>query len=66
MDYNEFRHFADSWGLVYMLAIFLIVIAFVFRPGSRRAYENAAKIPFDETSPDRPAAAKAARNTETD
>ena len=66
MDYNEFRHFADSWGLVYLLAIFLFVVAFIFRPGSRRAYEEAAQIPFDESSQDRPDAAKPAPTRETD
>ena len=66
MDYNEFRHFADSWGLVYLLAIFLFVMAFVFRPGSRRIYDNASKIPFDDPSQDRPLAAKTERKTETD
>lgn len=66
MDYNEFRHFADSWGLVYLLAIFLFVVAFIFRPGSRRRYEEAAQIPFDESSPDRSDAARTAPTRETD
>ncbi len=66
MDYNEFRYFADSWGLVYLLAIFLFVVVFIFRPGSRRYYENAAQIPFDESSQDRPDAARTARTGETD
>ena len=48
MDYNEFRHFADSWGLLYLFAVFIAVIAFVFRPGSRRRYEEAARIPLKE------------------
>lgn len=48
MDYNDMRHFADSWGLVYLLVIFIAVIVFVFRPGSRRRYEEAARIPLKE------------------
>jgi cytochrome c oxidase cbb3-type subunit 4 len=48
MDYNEMRHFADSWGLVYLLVIFIAVLVFVFRPGSRRRYEEAARIPLKE------------------
>jgi cytochrome c oxidase cbb3-type subunit 4 len=48
MDYNEFRHFSDSWGLLYLFAVFIAVLAFVFRPGSRRRYEEAARIPLKE------------------
>lgn len=48
MSYESFRHFADSWGLLYMLAIFLIVIAMVLRPGSKSQAKDAANIPFKE------------------
>jgi len=48
MDYHQFRHLADSWGLVYLLVVFLAVIGFVFRPGAKKAYDEAARIPFDE------------------
>ena len=41
------RHFADSWGLLVMVVFFAAVAVFVFRPGSRRHYDNAAKIPLD-------------------
>ena len=29
MDYETFRHFADSWGLLYMFGVFLMVILFL-------------------------------------
>ena len=48
MSYDAFRQFADSWGLVYMVAIFLIVIALVLRPGARKAARDAAEIPFKD------------------
>lgn len=48
MDYNELRHFADSWGLVYLVLVFLGVIAFVFRPGAKKKYERDAEIPLRE------------------
>jgi cytochrome c oxidase cbb3-type subunit 4 len=47
-DYHSMRAFADSWGLVYMMAIFLAVIVWVFRPGARKAGDEAAQIPFKE------------------
>lgn len=48
ISYESFRHFADSWGLLYMLAIFLIVLVMTLRPGSKKHAENAAQIPFNE------------------
>lgn len=48
IDYNSFRHFADSWGLLYMLAVFVLVVLFMFRPGAKRHAETAAKIPLKD------------------
>lgn len=48
MTYESFRQFADSWGLVYMVAIFVIVVALVLRPGAKRQADDAAQIPFRE------------------
>lgn len=48
LDYQTMRTFADSWGLVYMLAMFLIAIAWTFRPGSKKSSQDAADIPFKE------------------
>ncbi len=46
MDYEGFRQFADSWGLIYLFAVFLGVIVMVFLPGARRKADNASSIPF--------------------
>lgn len=46
MDYETFRHFSDSLGLVYMVAVFVIITLFVFRPGSKKQYEDAGNIPL--------------------
>ena len=46
MDYDTFRHFADSWGLVYMFGVFLAVILFLVRPGAGRRALDAAQIPL--------------------
>ena len=54
MDYETLRHFADSWGLVYMMAIFLVVLAFIFRPKAKVMARDAALIPFrDPTGKDK-------------
>ena len=48
MDYSLFREFADSWGLLYLVILFVGVIAFTFRPGSRQLADKIANIPFEE------------------
>ena len=52
--YDALRHFADSWGLVYMVGIFLTVLIFAFRRGAGRHAVDAAQIPLmdDETGPE--------------
>jgi cytochrome c oxidase cbb3-type subunit 4 len=44
MDYDALRHFADSWGLVFLFAVFAVAVGWAFRPGS--AYQGHADIPF--------------------
>lgn len=46
------RHFADSWGLVAMVVFFIGAVAFAFRPGSKRYYDDAAQIPLKNGSED--------------
>ncbi|MEN3793633.1 cbb3-type cytochrome c oxidase subunit 3 [Fulvimarina sp. MAC3] len=48
VEYQTLRTFADSWGLLYMMAIFLAVLVITLRPGSRQSASDAADIPFKE------------------
>ena len=48
MDYETARQFADTWGLLALFVGFIGIIAFVFRPGSKRQYDKDAKIPLKE------------------
>lgn len=48
MDYENLRQMADSWGLVYLFVIFIVVIGFTFRPGSKKIAEKTAQIPLRE------------------
>lgn len=45
--YETLRHFADSYGLAIMLAIFLILCAWPFRPGARAHNRAAARSIFE-------------------
>jgi cytochrome c oxidase cbb3-type subunit 4 len=44
VDYNVLRHFADSWGLAFMVLVFIVAVAWAFRPGS--TYKRQAEMPF--------------------
>ena len=40
--YTALRHLADSWGVAFMLLAFAVVLAWVFRPGGKKAQDEAA------------------------
>ncbi|MCG2841449.1 cbb3-type cytochrome c oxidase subunit 3 [Sandaracinobacter sp. RS1-74] len=46
MDYQQLRTFADSWGLLSMVLFLVGVVGWTFRPGSRKAQDDARMIPF--------------------
>lgn len=52
MNYDALRHFADSWGLLFMTAVFLTLVGWTFRPGAGRNHEQAANMIFDEDNND--------------
>lgn len=69
MDFYTFlREFADSWMLLFMVVVFVVVIFWAFRPGSTKIYDDVANIPFrhvdapaPEMGADQPAASKEVR-----
>jgi cytochrome c oxidase cbb3-type subunit 4 len=44
VTYETMRHFADSWGLLFLFVVFLAVVAWAFRPGA--SFRDQAEIPF--------------------
>ena len=52
--YSWLRGLADSWFLVAMFVFFLGAVAWAFRPGSRKAHDDAANIPMRDDDPRRP------------
>jgi len=52
MEYEAMRQFADTWGLVFLVAIFVFVVVWIFRPGSSKLYDEQAKIPFNDDGED--------------
>jgi len=51
--YSFLRQFADSWMLLAMTLVFVGIIVWAFRPGSRKTHEVAATAIF--RNEDRPA-----------
>jgi len=44
--YSLLRQFADSWGLLLMVGLFLGVLVYTFRPGSRGLHDDMAQLPL--------------------
>ncbi|WP_413868523.1 cbb3-type cytochrome c oxidase subunit 3 [Albidovulum sp.] len=44
--YSLLREFADSWALLALFLVFITVVVWAFRPGSRRVHDEIATIPF--------------------
>jgi cytochrome c oxidase cbb3-type subunit 4 len=48
MSYDAFRHFADSWGLVFMAACYVLFVGWVFLPRNRKRNRDAANMIFKD------------------
>jgi cytochrome c oxidase cbb3-type subunit 4 len=48
MSYDQLRHLADSFGLIFLGTVFLVLIGWTFRRGAARHHERAATMIFDE------------------
>lgn len=48
--YETMRHFADSWGLLAMFAVFAVVVVRAFLPSMKNKARDAASIPFKDYS----------------
>ena len=44
--YTLLREFADSWVLLVLTLVFVGVIGWAFRPGSRQVHQEAANVVF--------------------
>ncbi|NQV45145.1 MAG: cbb3-type cytochrome c oxidase subunit 3 [Rhodospirillales bacterium] len=48
MDFTSLSHFAQTWGLVYLVVMFVVVLVYALRPGAKSQFDDAARIPFKE------------------
>jgi len=49
--YTLLREFADSWGLLLLVAMFLGVVLIAFRPGSKDLHRDMASLPLRKETP---------------
>ncbi|VAV92602.1 hypothetical protein MNBD_ALPHA06-1820 [hydrothermal vent metagenome] len=48
MDYEAMARFAQTWGMLYFMAIFAVALIYVFWPSNGKRFEDAANAPFNE------------------
>ena len=48
MNYETLRHFADSWGLLAMLLVYLSFVGWAFLPRNRQRNDDAANLIFKD------------------
>lgn len=48
MTHQTASAFAQSWGLVYLLVLFIAVCAYALWPRNKEKFERAARIPLEE------------------
>jgi cytochrome c oxidase cbb3-type subunit 4 len=46
--YRFVAEFAQTWGLAYFVAIFVLVLLYALWPSRKRQFEQAAQIPLQE------------------
>ena len=46
--YESLRQFVDSWGLVATAILFVVLVAWPFRPGAKKINNEAARMIFEE------------------
>ena len=46
--YKLLAEFAQTWGLAYFVAVFLLVLAYALWPSRKRQFDEAARVPLRE------------------
>lgn len=46
--YTALAQFAQTWGLVYFVVIFLCVLVYALWPSNRKSFDDASRIPLRE------------------
>lgn len=46
--YEKLAHFAQTWGLVFFVIAFVLVLIYVLNPANRKKFEEARRIPLED------------------
>ena len=46
--YNDLANFAQTWGLVYFVVMFLGILTYALWPKNKKRFDDAANIPLQE------------------
>ncbi|HWV51053.1 cbb3-type cytochrome c oxidase subunit 3 [Pseudorhodoplanes sp.] len=46
--YKTLAEFAQTWGLVYFVTVFLLVVVYAFWPSNKEKFDEAARMPLRE------------------
>jgi cytochrome c oxidase cbb3-type subunit 4 len=46
--YRQLAGFAQTWGLLYFVAVFLAVVAYALWPSNKKKFDDASRIPLRE------------------
>ncbi|MBL8551239.1 MAG: cbb3-type cytochrome c oxidase subunit 3 [Hyphomonadaceae bacterium] len=52
MDFAAASHFAQTFGLALLIALFAAVLLYALWPGNRKKFEHAARTPLDDDNAD--------------
>jgi cytochrome c oxidase cbb3-type subunit IV len=47
-SYRALAEFAQTWGLAYFVAVFLVVLAYALWPSRQQQFDEAARMPLRE------------------
>jgi len=50
VTYDALRHFADGYGLAAMIAVYLVLCGWAFRPSARQRNRDAAEMIFRDSN----------------
>lgn len=48
MDYETVRTFAGTWGLVFLVVLFVGVVGYALWPRNKKRFDEASRIPLEE------------------
>ena len=48
MSYHDVAHFVRTWGMIYFVVLFAIVMIYALWPRNRDKFERASRMPLEE------------------